>query len=79
MGYELWKAILDAGGNFLVRVGANVSLLSEHADYRRLQDGDILCWPKGKIASGERPSESIRATIRNLEPVKNWTTEWSTT
>jgi hypothetical protein len=55
VGYELWKAIQDAQGDFLIRVGANVSLLREHADYQQLQDGEVLCWPKGKIASGEKP------------------------
>jgi hypothetical protein len=64
VGYELWKAILDAGGNFLVRVGANVSLLSEHADYRRLQDGVVLCWPKGKMASGEKPLRLRLARVK---------------
>ncbi len=65
IGYELWKAIQDAQGDFLIRVGANVSLLSEYADYREIQDGEVLCWPKGKIASGEKPLRLrlVRVTI----------------
>jgi Transposase DDE domain len=55
VGYELWKAILEAQAAFVIRVGANVSLLSMHADFRQLKDGEVLCWPKGKMASGERP------------------------
>jgi len=55
VGYDFWKAILAAGGNFLVRVGANVNLLSEEADVKRLGGGIVLCWPKGKMNSGAEP------------------------
>jgi hypothetical protein len=55
VGYDFWKAILSAGGNFLVRVGGNVNLLSETADIKRLGGGIVLCWPKGKMDSGAEP------------------------
>jgi hypothetical protein len=55
VGYDFWKAIVDAGGNFLIRVGGNVNLLSETADVKRLGGGIVLCWPKGKMDSGEEP------------------------
>jgi len=55
VGYDFWKAILAAGGNFLVRVGGNVNLLSEKADIKRLGGGIVLCWPKGKMDSGAEP------------------------
>jgi hypothetical protein len=55
VGYDFWQAILDAGGAFLVRVGANVNLLSETADIKRLGGGIVLCWPKGKMDSGAKP------------------------
>lgn len=55
VGYPLWSAILKAGANFVVRVGANVKLLSEHADVKRLGDGIVLCWPKGQMESGQPP------------------------
>jgi len=55
VGYDFWNAILNAGGQFLVRVGANVSLLSEKADIKRLGNGIVLCWPKGKMNSGAEP------------------------
>ena len=54
VGYDFWKAILDKG-HFLVRVGGNVNLLSEQADIKRLGGGIVLCWPKGKMNSGEKP------------------------
>ena len=55
VGYDFWTAIVDAGGDFLVRVGANVNLLSETADVKRAGGGLVLCWPKGKMDSGEKP------------------------
>lgn len=55
VGYPLWSAILNAGQNFLVRVGANVELLSEHADIEACDGGEVLCWPKGQMNSGEPP------------------------
>lgn len=55
VGYDLWKSILDAGGQFLVRVGGNVSLLTEQADIKRLKDDEVLCWPKDKMNSGAEP------------------------
>ena len=55
VGYDFWNAIVAAGGNFLVRVGGNVSLLSEQADVKRIGGGIVLCWPKGKMNSGAKP------------------------
>lgn len=55
VGYDFWSAILAAGGDFLVRVGGNVSLLSEQADIKRLGGGLVLCWPRGKRTSGAQP------------------------
>jgi hypothetical protein len=55
VGYDFWSAILAAGGDFLVRVGGNVSLLSEKADIKRLSGGIVLCWPKGKMNCGAQP------------------------
>lgn len=55
VGYRLWKSIIDAGGNFLVRVGANVKLLSEHVNFTKHSDGIVHCWPKDKQASGDPP------------------------
>jgi hypothetical protein len=54
VGYDFWQSIMDEG-NFLVRVGANVNLLSEQADIKRLGGGIVLCWPKGKMNSGAKP------------------------
>lgn len=55
VGYPLWQTILAAEADFLVRVGANVNLLSEKADIKKLGEGIVLCWPKDKMKSGEPP------------------------
>src|SRR5205814_373333 len=55
VGYPLWSAILATGGHFVVRVGANVKLLSEHADVKELRGGLVLCWPKGQMESDKPP------------------------
>ena len=46
----------------LVRVGANVDLLSETADVRQC-GGQVLCWPKGRMNSGDPP---LRLRLVNL-------------
>jgi hypothetical protein len=46
VGFPLWSAILQNRGHFLVRVGANVSLLRENADYELAKNGLVLCWPR---------------------------------
>ena len=65
VGYPLWSSILAAGGNFLVRVGSNVNLLSENADFEKIEGGIVLCWPKAKVASGDPPLRLrlVRVTI----------------
>ena len=65
VGYPLWSSILEKGGNFLVRVGGNVELLSEHAQVEMLEGGIVLCWPKDRMRSGEPPLRLrlVRVTI----------------
>jgi hypothetical protein len=46
VGYPFWSAILRAGKHFLVRVGANVSLIHEHSNSVIEKNGRVLCWPK---------------------------------
>lgn len=54
-GYQLWSLITTQDHHFLVRVGGNVNLLSEHADVKKLGDGIVLCWPKGQMDAGRPP------------------------
>lgn len=55
VGYPLWSEILERGGQFLIRVGANVSLLAESADFTLLRKGLVLCWPKAMMRSHQSP------------------------
>lgn len=56
VGYSLWKTILEQPErHFIVRIGANVMLLQEHADYELHKDSYVLCWPKDRMAVGDPP------------------------
>ena len=50
IGYPLWACLLECGHDFLVRVGANVYLLTERAGCTFEKCGDfVLCWPKAAM------------------------------
>ncbi len=53
-GYDLWKAILDAGHSFLIRVGANVTLL-RRLGYVREKAGTVYFWPDKAAKKHQRP------------------------
>ena len=53
-GYDLWKALSDAGHFFLIRVGANVTLLRQ-LGYVRERAGIVYCWPEAAARRGEPP------------------------
>lgn len=71
VGYPLWSAILAAGGNFLIRVGANVNLLSEYAKFKKLKGGIVLCWPKDRVKSGDPPLR-LRLVQVKVGKTKMW-------
>jgi len=71
VGYPLWRAIVTSHADFLVRVGANVNLLSEKADIKRKGGGIVLCWPKGKMNSGEPPLR-LRLVKVKVGKTKMW-------
>lgn len=64
VGYDFWKGILAQEQNFLVRVGANVNLLSNSARWEKLKDHQVLCWPKDKMRAGEPPLKLRLARIK---------------
>lgn len=55
VGFPLWEQILSQGHHFLVRIGANVSLLSEVSDCTFEENGRVLCWPQAARQSGQAP------------------------
>ena len=65
VGYPLWDRIISRGYHFLVRVGANVQLLSKSADFQLHNGGRVLCWPKAAMNAGKTPLELrlVRAKI----------------
>lgn len=71
VGYPLWSSILATGADFLIRVGANVNLLTEHATIERLSDGIVLCWPKDKIHAGQPPLRLRLAQVQ-VGKTKMW-------
>ena len=71
VGYRFWSEILKAGGDFLIRVGANVNLLSEQADVKKSGGGIVLCWPKGRMNSGDPPLR-LRVTRVQVGKTKMW-------
>ena len=64
VGYPLWSLIMQSGADFLVRVGANVSLLTGNADWRLLKNGIVLCWPKEMMKSNQPPLRLRLVKIR---------------
>jgi Transposase DDE domain len=58
IGYPLWSHMIGSGYHFLVRVGANVSLLREGADYELKTKGRVLCWPRNM--QGKQPPLRLR-------------------
>jgi hypothetical protein len=53
-GYDLWKAIIKRGHSFLIRVGANVTLLRK-LGYVRERAGLVYFWPDHAAKSQQPP------------------------
>ena len=68
VGYPLWSAIVQRGADFLIRVGANVSLLAESADYQLHQNGLVLCWPKAM--QSQQPPLRLRLVMVRIGKAK---------
>lgn len=54
VGYEFWKAILEEGHSFLIRVGANVRLL-KNLGAARQQGGLVYLWPNEAARKKQPP------------------------
>jgi hypothetical protein len=61
VGYECWAALLEAGHDFVIRVGANVKLL-KRLGYAREYDNRVYLWPD-KAASNEKPPLVLRLVV----------------
>jgi hypothetical protein len=54
VGYDLWKALQDAGHHFLIRVGANVHLL-QGLGRARESEGLVYLWPNEVARKQQAP------------------------
>jgi hypothetical protein len=54
VGYDFWQAILAAGHDLVIRVGANVTLLKRLGYYRECQ-GRVYLWPDSQRERGRPP------------------------
>ena len=59
VGYEFWRAVMEAGHSFVIRAGANVRLLKK-LGYAREYDQTIYLWPNA-VAKKELPPLVLRA------------------
>jgi hypothetical protein len=59
MGYEFWRAVMEAGHSFVIRAGANVRLLKK-LGYAREYDQTIYLWPDA-AAKKQMPPLVLRA------------------
>jgi hypothetical protein len=72
VGFDFWKRLRQAKCHFLVRVGGNVKLLSEHCHFQRIgTQGVVLCWPKHAQRAGEPPLR-LRLLRLRLGPTEMW-------
>jgi hypothetical protein len=68
VGYPLWSRMLDRGHHFLVRVGANVSLLQDlNCSLRK--NGQVLCWPNAAQRAGQPP---LRLRLTRVKIGRTW-------
>lgn len=54
VGYEFWRAVMEAGHHFVIRAGANVRLLKE-LGYAREYDQTVYLWPNAAAKKKEAP------------------------
>jgi DDE family transposase len=74
VGYPLWSSLIACGHDFLVRVGANVSLVRTQADcvFKKAGKGFLVyCWPKAMMKAGQPPLR-LRLVQVYLGKTKVW-------
>jgi hypothetical protein len=77
VGYPLWSSLIARGHDFLVRVGANVSLLTTQTDcdFEKARQGLLVyCWPKTM-----RQARQLPLKLRLVQVVLGKTKIWMLT
>jgi hypothetical protein len=73
VGYPLWACLLEKRSDFLVRVGANVSLLHEYArcvfEKKKGKELFVLCWPRRVMQSNHPP---LQLRLLRVRVGKTW-------
>jgi hypothetical protein len=70
VGYPLWAQIAERGLSFLVRVGANVTLLTERTDCLIRRQGNlVLCWP---LAVQKKNLPPLRLRLVRVKIGRQW-------
>ena len=71
VGYDFWRAIMNRQHHFLVRVGANVNLLTELYGCQRDAKDIVYCWPQTAMKSSHPPLRLrlVKCTIGKNENV----------
>jgi hypothetical protein len=69
-GYELWKAMIDGGHRFLIRVGSNVRLLRK-LGYVEEKPGLVYCWPD-RMAKKKQPPLVLRLFELRVGRCRMW-------
>ncbi len=54
-GYDFWRSIMDQAQHFLMRVGANVRLLTKLGYYARERNGIVYVWPDSAARKKQPP------------------------
>jgi hypothetical protein len=74
VGYPLWSNLIAGGCDFLVRVGANVSLLTTQENCLLKKAGkeyQVYCWPRAMVRAGQPPLR-LRLVQVHLGKTKIW-------
>jgi len=71
IGYPFWARLVASGRHFLIRVGANVRLLTESTRCTITREGRVLCWPKVARRSGQAPLQ-LRLFRVNVGKTSVW-------
>jgi len=70
VGYPLWAQIAGRGLSFLVRIGANVTLLTERTDCFISRQGSlVLCWP---LTAQKGSLPALRLRLVKVQIGRQW-------
>jgi hypothetical protein len=67
-GYELMKALLDHNNHFLIRVGANVKLLTKLGYAYREHKQTVYLWPLSKQGRIKGPKSKMPRKLTRVQP-----------